>query len=155
MLFHQTCSNWILTLHTFNNKNVGADMIFEMKLVLVYALSVIFMLLIQSFLTTRQYGIRPLVEYKEHITLTGIAGRADRAVKNSLISLILLLPAAVALVSTEYTSAETILALQIFLCVRILYFVAYLFSVTWVRSCLWWLGTFSIFYLYAVALGSV
>ena len=130
-------------------------MIFEMKLVLVYALSVIFMLFVQSYLTTRQYGIRPLVEYKEHITLTGIAGRDDRAVKNSLVSLILLLPAAVALVSAEYTSAETILALQIFLCVRICSFVAYLFSVTWVRSCLWWLGTFSIFYLYAVALGSV
>ena len=130
-------------------------MILEMKLVLVYALSVIFMLFVQSYLTTRQYGIRTLVEYKEHITLTGIAGRADRAVKNSLISLILLLPAAVALVSTEYTSAETILALQIFLCVRIFYFAAYLFSVTWVRSCLWWLGTFCIFYLYAVALGSV
>ena len=130
-------------------------MILEMKLVLVYALSVIFMLLVQSYLTTRQYGIPPLVEYKEHITLTGIAGRADRAVKNSLVSLILLLPAVVALVSTEYTSAETILSLQIFLCVRILYFVAYLFSVTWVRSCLWWLGTFSIFYLYAVALGLI
>ena len=136
-------------------KNIGANMILEMKLILVYALSVIFMLLVQSYLTARQYGIRPLVEYKEHITLTGIAGRADRAVKNSLVSLILLLPAVVALVSTEYTSAKTILALQIFLCVRILYFVAYLFSVTWVRSCFWWLGTFSIFYLYAVALGSV
>ena len=129
-------------------------MIFEMKLVLVYALSVIFMLLVQSFLTTRQYGIRPLVEYKEHITLTGIAGRSDRAVKNSLISLIFLLPAIIALVSIQHTSAGSILALQIFLCIRILYFVAYLFSVTWVRSCFWWMGTFCIFYLYAVAIGS-
>ena len=139
----------------YQQKNIGAHMILEMKLVLVYALSVIFMLFVQSYLTTRQYGIRPLVEYKEHITLTGIAGRADRAVKNSLVSLILLLPAVVALVSIEYTSAETILALQIFFCVRILYFVAYLFSITWVRSSFWWLGTFCIFYLYAVALGSV
>ena len=130
-------------------------MILEMQLVLVYALSVIFMLFVQSYLTTRQYGIRPLVEYKEHITLTGIAGRADRAVKNSLVSLILLLPAVVALVSIEYTSAETILALQIFFCVRILYFVAYLFSITWVRSSFWWLGTFCIFYLYVVALALV
>ena len=129
-------------------------MILEMKLVLVYALSVIFMLLVQSFLTTRQYGIRPLVEYKEHITLTGIAGRSDRAVKNSLISLIFLLPAIVALVSIQHTSAGSILALQIFLCIRILYFVAYLFSITWVRSCFWWMGTFCIFYLYAVAIGS-
>ena len=129
-------------------------MIFEMKLVLVYALSVIFMLLVQSYLTTRQYGIRPLVEYKEHITLTCIAGRSDRAVKNSLISLIFLLPAIIALVSIQHTSARSILALQIFLCIRILYFVAYLFSVTWVRSCFWWMGTFCIFYLYAVAIGS-
>ena len=129
-------------------------MIFEMKLVLVYALSVIFMLLVQSFLTTRQYGIRPLVEYKEHITLTGIAGRSDRAVKNSLISLIFLLPAILALVSIQHTSAGSILALQIFLCIRILYFVAYLFSITWVRSCFWWMGTFCIFYLYVVAIGS-
>ena len=129
-------------------------MIFEMKLVLVYALSVIFMLLVQSFLTTRQYWIRPLVEYKEHITLTGIAGRSDRAVKNSLISLIFLLPAILALVSIQHTSAGSILALQIFLCIRILYFVAYLFSITWVRSCFWWMGTFCIFYLYAVAIGS-
>ena len=129
-------------------------MIFEMKLVLVYALSVIFMLLVQSFLTTRQYGIRRLVEYKEHITLTGIAGRSDRAVKNSLISLIFLLPAILALVSIQHTSAGSILALQIFLCIRILYFVAYLFSITWVRSCFWWMGTFCIFYLYAVAIGS-
>ena len=129
-------------------------MIFEMKLVLVYALSVIFMLLVQSFLTTRQYGIRPLVEYKEHITLTGIAGRSDRAVKNSLISLIFLLPVILALVSIQHTSAGSILALQIFLCIRILYFVAYLFSITWVRSCFWWMGTFCIFYLYAVAIGS-
>jgi uncharacterized MAPEG superfamily protein len=129
-------------------------MIFEMKLVLVYALSVIFMLLVQSFLTTRQYGIRPLVEYKEHITLTGIAGRSDRAVKNSLISLIFLLPAILALVSIQHTSAGSILALQIFLCIRILYFVAYLFSITWVRSFFWWMGTLCIFYLYAVAIGS-
>ena len=128
-------------------------MIFEMKLVLVYAISVIFMLLVQSYLTTRQYGIRPLVEYKEHITLTGIAGRSDRAVKNSLISLVFLLPAVVALVSVEYTSTGSILALQIFLCVRILYFLAYLLSITWARSVFWWMGTFCIFYLYVVAIG--
>lgn len=135
-------------------KNIGVNMILEMKLVLVYALCVIFMLFVQSYLTTRQYGIRPLIEYKEHITLTGIAGRSDRAVKNSLISLIFVLPAVVALVSIEHTTKGSILALQIFLCVRILYFVAYLFSLTWFRSFFWWMGTSCIVYLYAIAIGS-
>ena len=127
-------------------------MILEMLLVLVYALSVIFMLIVQSYLATRQHGIKNLLEYKEHITLTGIAGRSDRAVKNSIISLVLVLPAVMALLSIGQTSTGTVLALQIFLIVRILYFIAYLFSITWVRSCLWWTGTLCIFYLYAIAI---
>ena len=127
-------------------------MILEMLLVLVYALSVIFMLIVQSYLATRQHGIKNLLEYKEHITLTGIAGRSDRAVKNSIISLVLVLPAVMALLSIGQTSKGTVLALQVFLIVRILYFIAYLFSITWVRSCLWWTGTLCIFYLYAIAI---
>jgi uncharacterized MAPEG superfamily protein len=129
-------------------------MILEMQLVLVYALSVIFMLVVQSFFATRQHGIKTLLEYKEHITLTGIAGRSDRAVKNSIVSLVLVLPAVMALVSIEQSSKGTILALQIFFILRILYFIAYLFSITWVRSCLWWMGTACIFYLYAIAISS-
>ena len=127
-------------------------MILEMLLVLVYALSVIFMQIVQSYLATRQHGIKTLLEYKEHITLTGIAGRSDRAVKNSIVSLVFVLPAVMALVSIGQTSKGTVLALQIFLIVRILYFIAYLFSITWVRSCLWWTGTLCIFYLYAIAI---
>ena len=129
-------------------------MILEMQLLLFYALSVIFMLIVQSYLTTRQYGIRTLVEYREHITFTGIAGRSDRAVKNSLVSLVFVLPAVLALVSVGQSSKGTVIALQIFLAARILYFIAYLFSITWVRSCLWWTGTICIFYLYAIAIGS-
>ena len=127
-------------------------MILEMQLVLVYALSVIFMLVIQSYFATRQHGIKTLLEYKEHITLTGIAGRSDRAVKNSIISLVLVLPAVMALVSIGQSSKGTILALQIFLILRILYFIAYLFSITWVRSRLWWTGTGCILYLYVIAI---
>ena len=144
----------ILRIRINNQKSIGFDMILEMKLILVYALSVIFMLIVQSYLTTRQYGIKTLVEYREHITLTGIAGRSDRAVKNSLFSLVFVLPAVLALVSIGQSSKGTVLALQIFLTVRILYFIAYLFSITWVRSCLWWAGTICIFYLYAIAIGS-
>ena len=127
-------------------------MILEMQLVLVYALSVIFMLIVQSYFATRQHGIKTLLEYREHITLTGIAGRSDRAVKNSIVSLVFVLPAVMALVSIGQSSKGTILALQIFLILRILYFIAYLVSITWVRSCLWWTCTGCIFYLYAIAI---
>ena len=129
-------------------------MMLEMQLVLAYALSVIFMLVVQSFFATRQHGIKTLLEYKEHINLTGIAGRSDRAVKNSIVSLVLLLPAVVALVSIGHSSEGTVLALQIFLILRILYFIAYLFSITWVRSGLWWMSTVCIFYLYVIAISS-
>ena len=129
-------------------------MILEMQIVLVYALSVIIMLVIQSYLATRQHGIKTLLEYREHITLTGVAGRSDRAVKNSIVSLVLVLPAVMALVSIGQSSKGTVLALQIFLILRILYFIAYLFLITWVRSGLWWTSTVCIFYLYVIAISS-
>ena len=126
-----------------------------MQIVLVYAISVMIMLVIQSYLATRQHGIKTLLEYREHIILTGVAGRSDRAVKNSIVSLVLVLPAVMALVSIGQSSKGTVLALQIFLILRILYFIAYLFSITWVRSGLWWTGTVCIFYLYVIALSSL
>ena len=129
-------------------------MIPEMQLVLFYGLSVIVMLIVQSYLATQQHGIKILAERREHITLTGIAGRSDRAVKNSIVSLVLVLPAVMALALIGQSAKQTVVALQIFLIVRILYFVAYLFLVTWVRSCLWWAGTICIFYLYAIAISS-
>ena len=129
-------------------------MILELQLVLFYALSVILMLIVQSYLATQQHGIKILAERREHITLTGIAGRSDRAVKNSIVSLVFVLPAVMALASIGQSSAGTVIALQIFLVARILYFIAYLFSITWVRSCLWWAGTLCIFYLYSIAISS-
>ena len=129
-------------------------MIPEMQLVLFYALSVIVMLIVQSYLATQQHGIKILAERREHITLTGIAGRSDRAVKNSIFSLVFVLPAVMALALIGQSAKETVIALQIFLIVRILYFVAYLFLITWVRSCLWWAGTICIFYLYAIAISA-
>ena len=129
-------------------------MIPELQLVLFYALSVILMLIVQSYLATQQHGIKILAERREHITLTGIAGRSDRAVKNSIVSLVFVLPAVMALALSGQSSTTTVIALQIFLVARILYFVGYLFSITWVRSCLWWVGTICVFYLYAIALSS-
>ena len=129
-------------------------MIPELQLVLFYALSVILMLIVQSYLATQQHGIKILAERREHITLTGIAGRSDRAVNNSIVSLIFVLPAVMALALIGQSSAGTVIALQIFLVARILYFIAYLFSITWVRSCLWWASTLCIFYLYAIAISS-
>ena len=129
-------------------------MIPEMQLGLLYGLSVIVMLIVQSYLATQQHGIKILAERREHITLTGIAGRSDRAVKNSIFSLVFVLPAVMALALIGQSAKETVIALQIFLIVRILYFVAYIFLITWVRSCLWWAGTICIFYLYAIAISS-
>ena len=129
-------------------------MIPEMQLVLFYGLSVIVMLIVQSYLATQQHGIKILAERREHITLTGIAGRSDRAVNTSIFSLVSVFTPIMALALLGHSAKETVIALQIFLIVRILYFVAYLFLITWVRSCLWWAGTICIFYLYAIAISS-
>ena len=129
-------------------------MILELKIVMVFALFITFTLLIQSVLTTRQIGLQPLVGNRDEVTLKGIAGRSDRAVKNSLIALIFVLPPVLALAIIEQSTNGTVLTLLIFLCARILYFIAYMLSIAWVRSGLWWAGMFCIFYLYSVALTS-
>ena len=129
-------------------------MILELKIVMVFALFVTITLLIQSVLTTRQIGLQPLVGNRDNVTLKGVASRSDRAVKNSLIALIFVLPPVLAMAITEQSTNVTVLTSLIFLCARILYFIAYMLSIAWVRSGLWWTAMFCIFYLYVVALAS-
>jgi uncharacterized MAPEG superfamily protein len=36
--------------------------------------------------------------------------------------------------------------------VRVLYFVIYLLGISWIRSCLWWIGLLCTVYLYVICL---
>ena len=125
----------------------------ELKILLIYCLLVILMLVIQSILAVRQHGVRPLVGSRDGLVFTGAADRAVRAVSNTLISLVLIIPPVFALALLSVSTFETIVVLQIFVAARVLYFVIYLLGFAWIRSCLWWTGLLCTLYVYVLCLG--
>ena len=125
----------------------------ELKILLIYCLLVILMLVIQSILAVRQHGVRPLVGSRDGLVFTGAADRAVRAVSNTLISLVLIIPPVFTLALLSVSTFETIVVLQIFVAARVLYFIIYLLGFAWIRSCLWWTGLLCTLYVYVLCLG--
>ena len=125
----------------------------ELKILLIYCLLVILMLVIQSILAVRQHGVRPLVGSRDGLVFTGAADRAVRAVSNTLISLVLIIPPVFTLALLSVSTFETIAVLQIFVAARVLYFIIYLLGFAWIRSCMWSTGLLCTLYVYVLCLG--
>ena len=125
----------------------------ELYILLVYCLCVILMLVTQSALSVKEHGLRPLVGSRDGLEYTGVANRSIRALSNTLISLVLIIPPVITLTLLSVSAPTTILVLQIFVVARVLYFIVYLLGVSWIRSCLWWTGLLCIVYLYVFCLG--
>ena len=125
----------------------------ELKILLIYCLLVILMLVIQSILAVRQHGVRLLVGSRDGLVFTGAADRAVRAVSNTLISLVLIMPPVFTLALLSVSTFETIVVLQIFVVARVLYFIIYLLGFAWIRSFLWWTGLLCTLYIYVLCLG--
>ena len=125
----------------------------ELYILLVYCLCVILMLVTQSALSVKEHGLRPLVGSRDGLEYTGVANRSIRALSNTLISLVLIIPPVITLTLLSVSAPTTIFVLQIFVVARVLYFIVYLLGVSWIRSCLWWTGLLCIVYLYVFCLG--
>ena len=125
----------------------------ELYILLVYCLCVILMLVTQSALSVKEHGLRPLIGSRDGLEYTGVANRSIRALSNTLISLVLIIPPVITLTLLSVSAPTTIFVLQIFVVARVLYFIVYLLGVSWIRSCLWWTGLLCIVYLYVFCLG--
>jgi uncharacterized MAPEG superfamily protein len=124
----------------------------ELYILLVYCLCVVLMLVTQSALSVKEHGLRPLVGSRDGLEYTGVADRSIRALSNTLISLVLIIPPVSTLALLSVSTSTTTNVLQLFVVVRVLYFVIYLLGVSWIRSCLWWIGLLSTVYLYMICL---
>ena len=124
----------------------------ELYILLVYCLFVVLMLVAQSALSVKEHGLRPLVGSRDGLKYTGVADRSIRAFNNTLISLVLIIPPIFTLALLSVSTSTTTNVLQLFVVVRVLYFVIYLLGVSWIRSCLWWIGLLSTVYLYVICL---
>ena len=120
----------------------------ELYYVCLYGLLIIATTLVQQLTSLANVGIMPVFSSREGVIFSGMTGRLERAILNSVIALAMIGPAILALAITETSSANTILAVQIFFWARLVYVIAYGLNIIGVRSAGWIASLLSILYLY-------
>ena len=108
--------------------------------------------LIQQLTSLFNVGLMPVLGSRENVKFTGMTGRLERAILNSIIAMTLITPAVVILHLLEITNASTVLAVQIFLTARIVYIISYGLGIMGLRSAGWTASLLSILWLYYSAI---
>ncbi len=125
----------------------------ELNILALYGLWTALVLLAQVTGAMGQMGMGYLLSSRdEHRTLTGITGRLDRALVNSITAMALFAPAVLILKVTDGFGAGTLTAAQAFLVARVLYVPAYGLGLTGIRTALWLVGFAATVVLYIIAL---
>lgn len=125
----------------------------EITVLVLYGLLVILTLLLQATGALTQLGMGYLLGARDETrTVSGIAGRLERALNNSVTAMVLFAPAVLLIVVTESSTNQTVLACQAFLLARLVYLPAYAFGLTGIRSLAWTVGLISTALLYFLAL---
>jgi len=104
--------------------------------------------LIQQLTSLFNVGLMPVLGSREDVKFTGMTGRLERAILNSVIAMALITPAIVILHLLAITNASTVLAVQIFLTARIVYIISYGIGIMGLRSAGWITSLLSILWLY-------
>jgi len=125
----------------------------EVSILALYGLWVVVVILIQVLAAAGQVGLAELAKARETMpALTGVAGRLDRAQKNSIVAMALFAPAVLLLNVQGVSTAGTLMAAQIFLVARIVYVVFYATGTPWLRTLTWTAAFLANAYLYMVAM---
>ena len=120
----------------------------ELYYICLYGLLIIATTLVQQLTSLANAGIMPVFSSREGVNFSGMTGRLERAILNCVIAFAMIGPAILALAMTETSSANTILAVQVFFWSRIVYVIAYGFNIIGLRSAGWVASLLSILYLY-------
>ncbi len=124
----------------------------ELDILALYGLLVIVLIVIQVLFAISQVGLPMLARPRDDMPrLTGVAGRLERCLANSVVAMALFAPAVLILVLLEKTGGGTLLAAQVFLIARLAYAVLYPAGTPWARTGVWALGFLATLYLYIAA----
>jgi uncharacterized MAPEG superfamily protein len=106
---------------------------------LLWAVALTFLqMLVAVSAATLQVGLPALAGNREGLApFTGWAGRAYRAHRNMLESLVLFAALVLVAVSSGKTNATTLLGAQLFFWARLGYAFAYLAGIPWLRTLVW------------------
>ena len=125
----------------------------EIQILVLYGFLVIVTLLMQATGAMTQLGMGYLLSSRdEKRTVSGIAGRLERALNNSVTAMVLFAPAVLLIVVTDSSTNQSVLACQVFLLARLVYVPAYAFKLTGIRSLAWTVGLLCTALLYFLSL---
>ncbi|WP_347311281.1 MAPEG family protein [Defluviimonas sp. SAOS-178_SWC] len=125
----------------------------ELNILALYGLFTCLILILKMTGAMGQLGMGYLLSSRdEHRTLTGITGRLDRALTNSITAMALFAPAILILALKEGFGGATLTAAQVFVVARVLYVPAYGLGLTGIRTLLWTAGFAATVVLYLMAL---
>jgi len=112
------------------------------------ALAVI-LVVIAVLAATQQVGLMPLIGNREGLPeLTGLAGRAQRAHRNLLESLVLFAILVLAAQVASRTNSITALGAAIFFWARIAHAVLYIAGIPWLRTVAWTVSIIGLFLIF-------
>ena len=120
----------------------------------IYGLVIVGATLVQQLTSIFNVGLMPVFGSREGINFTGITGRLERAILNCAIAMALVVPPIMALGIMEMSSANTVLAAQIFLWSRIAYIISYGLGIMGIRSAAWVTSLLCTLYLYYAVLSA-
>ena len=110
----------------------------ELMLLVWSVLLTFLQMLVAVSTATLQVGLPALAGNREGLpVLTGWAGRAQRAHRNMLESLVLFAVVVLVAAMTDKTNSITLLGAQLYFWARLVYAVVYLVGVPWVRTLVW------------------
>lgn len=119
----------------------------------LYGLVCLITILVQVLAAAQKFDMTQLAGNRESLpSLTGAAGRLDRAQANSIVAMALFAPPVLILAATDPVPSAATTAAWLFLLARIAYVVVYALGIPWVRTGVWLVGFAMTFWLYLLAL---
>lgn len=121
----------------------------ELNILALYGLLVVVIIVLQVLAAMGQVGLGALLSARDDAApLTGVAGRLERALQNSVVAMALFAPAVLTLALNGTTTGATLLAAQAFLIARVLYVAAYAAGIPFARTLIWAVGIGATAFLY-------
>lgn len=124
----------------------------EIYYLLLFAILIVVTILTQQLSSMFAFGLKPILGSRENLKFTGLTGRLERAILNSVISMSLFAPSVLVLAISDISTNQTVIASQIFVFARTIYVVSYGFNIILLRSAGWIVSLLCILTLYYNAL---
>ena len=124
----------------------------EIYCLLLFAILIVVTILTQQLSSMFAFGLKPILGSRENLKFTGLTGRLERAILNSVISMSLFAPSVLVLAISDISTNQTVIASQIFVFARTIYVVSYGFNIILLRSAGWIVSLLCILTLYYNAL---